>query len=85
MLMLPQDFDGIAQEKMRAWEIEVQRRQLQAQIARPRPIWRRWILRRWAGTGLMRVGRWLTQLGSGMADEIAECEGNPRISVASEA
>jgi hypothetical protein len=63
-MSLPQDWDGIVELRMRAWESEVHRRQLRRQIPRQRLVWRRW-----AGAGLMRLGGWLTQWGAQMAEE----------------
>jgi hypothetical protein len=60
------DWEGIAQERMRSWETEVRHRQLLAQVPRQRPRWRRW-----TGSGLMRVGGWLTRWGERMAEN--EC------------
>jgi hypothetical protein len=66
-MSLPQDWDGIAQERMRSWETEVRRRQLLAHLPRRQPRWRRW-----TSGGLMRTGRWLLRWGERMAEP--ECE-----------
>jgi hypothetical protein len=71
-MSLLQDWDGIVEERKRAWEAEVRRQQLQRQIPRQRPAWRRW-----AGAGMMRVGGWLTQWGAEIAEECSQ-----RVSVA---
>jgi hypothetical protein len=72
MIGQSQDWEGIAQERMRSWEAEVCHRQLLAQVPRRR---RRW--RRWTGGGLMRAGAWLTRWGERMAEN--EC--GQRVSV----
>jgi hypothetical protein len=70
-MSLHQDWEGIAQEKIRAWEAEVHKRQLRAYLPRRRAAWRRR-----AGSWLMRLGEWLTHQGA----QMAECEFSQRAS-----
>jgi hypothetical protein len=61
-MRLHQDWDGIVQVRVSAWEAEVQQHQLRAQLSRRHPLWRRW-----AGTWLMQLGVRLTRLGAHVA------------------
>jgi hypothetical protein len=68
-MMLPQDWEGVARERMRSWEKEMQQQQLLAQLT-PQPS--RW--RRWTGSGLVWIGTWLLRWGERMAQR--ECREN---------
>jgi hypothetical protein len=72
-MSLHQDWEGIAEQKVRLWEAEVQKRQLEAKIARKPAVWRLV-----AGRWLMRVGGWITHLGK----QMAHGEAAARVSVA---
>ena len=57
-MMVPQQWEDVAQDRLRDWEKEVQYRQLLAQLpATPAP-WQRWMGRAmvWSGTWLLRLG-----------------------------
>ncbi len=62
-MFLPQDWEGVAQERMRSWEKEMQQRQLLAELAQEPPSWRRWTGGGlvWIGTGLLRWGERMAQ------------------------
>ena len=66
-MMLPGDWDGVAQERTRSWEAEVDRQHLLRQIPRRRTRWRQW-----AGGGLVWLGRWLVRWG----EQVTEPECN---------
>lgn len=74
-MLLPNDWEGIAQERSRSWEEAVGARQLQAQLPRQRGVWRRR-----AGGWLMWVGERITKWGA----QMAQCEKAQRVSLAGE-
>ncbi len=61
-MMVPQQWEGIAQERMRSWEKEMQYQQLLAQLPPTPSIWRRW-----TGGGMVWIGTWLLRWGERMA------------------
>lgn len=61
-MQLPQDWEGVARERMRSWEKERQHRQLLAQLPSESPRWRRW-----TGGGMVRIGTLLMRWGERMA------------------
>jgi hypothetical protein len=65
-MQLPQDWEGVARERMRSWEKEMHQRQLLAQIPQQTPRWRRW-----TGGGMVRTGNLLMRWGERMAQR--EC------------
>jgi hypothetical protein len=68
-----EDWEGLAQERKRAWDAEVRTQQLIAHLPRRRARWRRW-----ASAWLIGVGGSLTGWGKAIA---VECEGEHQISV----
>jgi hypothetical protein len=71
--MMPLDFEGVAAERARLWEIEIKQQWLISQIPRTPPFWRRWL-----GNGMVRGGNWLTSWGEWMA----QCECGEGMTVA---
>ncbi len=58
-MMMLQDWEGVAQERARSWEKEIQQRQLLAQLPRQPAAWRLW-----TGSILVWLGTWLMRWGS---------------------
>jgi hypothetical protein len=73
-MMLPEQWENVAQERLRDWEKEIQQRQLLAQLPSTPAPWRRWTgsIMVWSGTWLLRFG-----------ERMARCECPERVSVAS--
>lgn len=65
-MLLPQEWEGVARERMRSWENEMQQMQLLAQLPGEPPRWRRW-----TGGGMVRIGTWLMCWGERLAQR--EC------------
>jgi hypothetical protein len=68
-----EDWEGVAQERKRAWDTEVKKRQLLVHLPRRRPRWRRWV-----SAWLIGAGGSLTEWGKAMA---ADHESEPQVSV----
>jgi hypothetical protein len=66
-MLLPQEWEGVAKERMRSWEKEIQQQQLLAEVAQEPSRWRRW-----TGSGLVWIGTWLLRWGERMAQR--ECQ-----------
>ena len=64
--MLPQNSEGVAQERMRTWEKELRHQRLLTQIPRKPPAWQRW-----TGGRMVWIGAWLMCWGERMAQR--EC------------
>ena len=64
-MLLPQQWEGVAQERMLSWEKEMKYRQLLAELPQEPPRWRRW-----TGGGMVWVGRWLLRWG----ERMVQCE-----------
>jgi hypothetical protein len=68
-MMVPQQWEDVAQERVRDWEKEMQHRQLLAQVPPTPAPWRRWM-----GRVMVWLGTWLLRFGERMARrECAEC------------
>ena len=72
--MLPQQWESVAQERMRDFQKEAHQQSLLAQLPQTPSRWRRW-----AGSSLVWVGSWLMRWGERMAQH--ECRKS--VSVAS--
>lgn len=66
-MMLPQQWEIVAQERMRSWEKEMHYRQLLAELPREPARWQRW-----TGSTLVWTGTWLMRLGERVAQR--ECQ-----------
>lgn len=62
-MSLPQDLEGVAQEKLRAWEKEIKQRQLLQQLPQKPPRWHSWTgsMLLWLGSQLTHFGERLTR------------------------
>jgi hypothetical protein len=60
--MMPIDFEGIAADRMRSWEREIEHRLLVSRFPRRRPFWVRWL-----GDGMVLAGNWLASWGRWLA------------------
>lgn len=61
-MLLPQDWERVAQERMNDLHREAQQRHLLAQFPSPPSP-----LQQWAGRGMMLLGAWLVRLGERIA------------------
>jgi hypothetical protein len=60
-MMLPQQWEGVAQERMRDFEKEMHYRKLLAQLPAEPARWQRW-----TGSLMVATGTWLMRLGERM-------------------
>lgn len=61
-MMLPQDWERVAQERMRDYEREARHQQLLAQLPpQPSPV------QQWTGRAMVWLGAWLVRWGERMA------------------
>ena len=72
-MMLPQQWEGVAQERLRSWEKEMNHRQLLAQLPQEPSRWRQF-----TGGTMVWIGTWLLRWGERMAQH--ECQ--EKVSVA---
>lgn len=73
-MMLPQQWEGVAQERMRDWEKERRQMALLATIPQEPGPWRRW-----TGSGMVWLGTCLLRWG----ERVAQCECQESVTVAS--
>ena len=66
-MMLPQQWEGVAQERMRDWEKEARQQKLLAELPQEPSLWRRW-----TGSVMVWIGRELLRWGERMAQR--ECQ-----------
>jgi hypothetical protein len=73
-MMVPQQWEGVLQDRIRSWEKEMRYQKLLAELP-PKPSpWRQW-----TGSGMVWTGQWLMRWGERMAQR--ECQEN--LSIAS--
>jgi len=71
---LPQQWEDVAQERVKEWEKEVRHQKLLSQLPQEPSLWRRW-----TGSGMVWVGTWLMRSG----ERMAHCECQECVSLAS--
>jgi hypothetical protein len=72
-MLLPQQWEVVAAERMREWDKEIERYQLLARLPQEPARWRRW-----TGSALVRCGFWLMRWG----ERLVRRESQEGISVA---
>ena len=66
-MMMPEQWEGVAQERLRDWEKEVCHQQLLLQLPQEPARWRRW-----TGSSMVWAGTWILRWGERMAQR--ECQ-----------
>jgi hypothetical protein len=57
-MLLPQDWERVAQERQHSWDADVRQRQLLALLPSQPPVWRRW-----TSISLVWIGAWMVRWG----------------------
>ena len=66
-MMMPQQWEAVAQERERDWEKLMKNRQLLAELPTKPPRWQRW-----AGNLLVWAGDWMTLWGARFAQRVPQ-------------